>query len=61
MTALRRALAPLAQPTCPLEKASSAQTLSGRAALEADVMYSQITSDGMVRHPSFKGLVNLSA
>ncbi len=60
--AIRRALAPLARGACPLAKPiKRADTIWIEPRYEADVVYSEITSDGMVRHPSFKGLVNLSA
>jgi bifunctional non-homologous end joining protein LigD len=60
--ALRRTLAPLAQTECPLaKKIKRADTIWVEPRYQADVVYSEITSDGMVRHPSFKGLVDPSA
>jgi bifunctional non-homologous end joining protein LigD len=56
--AIRRALAPLARPTCPLAKPiKRADTTWVEPRFEANVAYTEITSDGMVRHPSFKGLI----
>jgi bifunctional non-homologous end joining protein LigD len=58
--ALRRTLAPLAQTACPLaKKIKRADTIWVEPRYQADVVYGEITSDGMVRHPSFKGLVKL--
>ena len=60
--ALRRTLAPLACTACPLaKKIKRADTIWVEPRYEADVAYSEITSDGMVRHPSFKGLGDPSA
>ena len=56
--AIRRALAPLARPTCPLaQPIKRADTTWVEPRFEANVAYTEITSDGMVRHPSFKGLL----
>jgi bifunctional non-homologous end joining protein LigD len=56
---IRRALAPLARSTCPLAKPiNRADTIWIEPGYQADVAYTEITSDGMVRHPSFKGLVS---
>jgi bifunctional non-homologous end joining protein LigD len=56
-TAIRRALEPLARPTCPLTKViKRADTIWVDPHYEAEIVYADITTDGMVRHPSFKAL-----
>jgi len=56
--AIQRALAPLARPTCPLAKPiKRADTTWVEPRFEADIAYTEITGEGMLRHPSFKGIV----
>jgi bifunctional non-homologous end joining protein LigD len=47
---LARAKSPLAKPI------KRADTIWIEPRFEADIAYTEITDDGMVRHPSFKGL-----
>jgi bifunctional non-homologous end joining protein LigD len=55
--AIRRALEPLARPTSPLTTPiRKRDTTWVEPRYEAEVMYADITDDGMVRHPSFKRL-----
>jgi bifunctional non-homologous end joining protein LigD len=55
--AIRRTLAPLARPTSPLAKPiKRADTIWIEPRYEADVAYTEMTSEGMLRHPSFKAL-----
>jgi bifunctional non-homologous end joining protein LigD len=50
--AIRRALAPHERPTCPLAKPiKRADTTWVEPRFEANVTYTEITSDGMVRQP----------
>ena len=57
--AVRAVLAPLARPTSPLaEPIRKRDTTWVEPRYDAKVMYADITDDGMVRHPSFKGLVS---
>jgi bifunctional non-homologous end joining protein LigD len=54
---IRRTLEPLARPTCPLaEPIKRADTTWVDPRYEADVVYSEVTNDGMLRHPAFKGM-----
>jgi bifunctional non-homologous end joining protein LigD len=56
--AIRRALEPIARPTSPLTKPiKKMDTTWIEPHYDAEVMYADITDDGMVRHPSFKRLV----
>jgi bifunctional non-homologous end joining protein LigD len=55
---VRRALEPLVRPTSPLPKAlRKADTIWVEPRLDAEITYAEITSDGMVRQPSFKALL----
>jgi bifunctional non-homologous end joining protein LigD len=57
--AIRQALTPLARSTSPLSKPiKKKDTTWVEPRYDAEVMYADITDDGMVRHPSFKGLVH---
>jgi ATP-dependent DNA ligase len=54
----RRALEPLARPTTPLAKPlKKRDTTWVEPRFDAEITYAEITDDGMVRHPSFKRLV----
>jgi bifunctional non-homologous end joining protein LigD len=56
--AVRAALAPLARSTSPLSKSiKKKDTTWVEPRYNAEIMYADITDDGMVRHPSFKRLV----
>jgi bifunctional non-homologous end joining protein LigD len=56
--AVRAALAPLARPTSSLSKPiKKKDTTWVQPRYDAEVMYADITDDGMVRHPSFKRLI----
>jgi bifunctional non-homologous end joining protein LigD len=56
--AIRQALTPLARSTSPLFKPiKKKDTTWVEPRYDAEVMYADITDDGMVRHPSFKRLV----
>jgi bifunctional non-homologous end joining protein LigD len=56
--AIRRALEPLARPACPLAKPIRRKdTVWVEPNYETDVAYTELTDDGMLRHPSFKGLI----
>jgi bifunctional non-homologous end joining protein LigD len=55
--AIRRTLTPLARTKSPLAKPiKRADTIWIEPRFDADIAYTEITDDGMVRHPSFKGL-----
>jgi bifunctional non-homologous end joining protein LigD len=55
--AIRRALEPLARPRSPLSKPIKKQDTTWiEPRYEVEVAYADFTDDGMVRHPSFKGL-----
>jgi bifunctional non-homologous end joining protein LigD len=55
---LRRGLEPFARPTSPLAKAlKKADTTWVEPRFDAEIAYAEITSDGMVRQPSFKALL----
>lgn len=55
--AVRAALAPLARSTSLLSKPiKKKDTTWIEPRFDAEVAYADITDDGMVRHPSFKGL-----
>jgi bifunctional non-homologous end joining protein LigD len=55
---IRRALEPLARHTTPLAKPlKKRDTTWVEPRFEAEITYADITDDGMVRHPSFKKLV----
>jgi bifunctional non-homologous end joining protein LigD len=57
--AVRAALAPHARPTSPLSKPiRKRDTTWVEPHFDAEVAYADITDDGMLRHPSFKGLVH---
>ena len=59
--AIRRALEPLARPASPMSKPlKKVDTTWVEPRYDADVVYAEITADGMVRHPSFKGLSEAS-
>ena len=54
---MRRTLQPLARPTPPLaERIRKAGTVWVEPRYQADVEFAEITDEGLVRHPSFKGL-----
>jgi bifunctional non-homologous end joining protein LigD len=54
---IRRTLTPLARPTSPLsERLRKADTTWVAPQYVAEVEYLEFSSDGMLRHPSFKGL-----
>jgi ATP-dependent DNA ligase len=56
--AIRHALEPLARRTAPLVKPlKKADTTWVEPRFDAEIAYSEITDDGIVRHPSFKRLV----
>jgi bifunctional non-homologous end joining protein LigD len=56
---IRQALTPLTRPACPLLKPiRRADTVWVQPHYEAEVAYTEVTSDGMLRLPSFKGLVS---
>ena len=56
---LRRRLGKLRRPTSPLtKKIRKPDTIWVEPVLLANVEYTEITADGRLRHPSFKGLVN---
>jgi len=56
--AVRAALAPLARSISPLSKSiKKKDTTWVEPRYNAEIMYADITDDGMVRHPSFKRLV----
>jgi bifunctional non-homologous end joining protein LigD len=58
---IRRALAPLARRKSPLsEPLQKADTTWVEPRHDADVVYAEITDDGTVRHPSFRGLSEAS-
>ena len=55
---IRRTLEPLVRPTAPLVKPlNKADTKWVKPRFDAEIAYAEITDDGMVRHPSFKRLV----
>jgi bifunctional non-homologous end joining protein LigD len=55
---IRRALQPLARSTAPLTKPlKKADTTWVEPRFDAEIAYAEFTDDGMVRHPSFKRLV----
>jgi bifunctional non-homologous end joining protein LigD len=55
---IRRALVPLARPTAPFTKSlKKADTTWVEPRFDAEIAYAELTDDGMVRHPSFKRLV----
>jgi bifunctional non-homologous end joining protein LigD len=55
---IRRALEPLARPTSPLAKPlRKVDTTRVEPRFDAEIAYAEITSDGMVRQPSFKTLL----
>jgi len=55
---IRRVLEPLARPTAPLAKPLKKQdTTWVEPRFDAEITYAEITDNGMVRHPSFKRLV----
>ena len=55
------AKAPLARPASPMSKPlKKVDTTWVEPRYDADVVYAEITDDGMVRHPSFKGLSEAS-
>jgi bifunctional non-homologous end joining protein LigD len=55
---VRRALAPLARSTAPLGKSlKKRDTTWVEPRFDAEITYAEVTDDGMVRHPSFKRLV----
>jgi bifunctional non-homologous end joining protein LigD len=55
---VRRALEPLARPTTPLPKPlRKADTTWVEPRFDAEIAYAEITSDGMMRQPSFKALL----
>lgn len=57
--AIRRALEPLARDESPLSKPIRKRDATWvEPRYDAEVMYADITDDGMVRHPSFKSLVS---
>jgi bifunctional non-homologous end joining protein LigD len=57
--AIRRELEPLARSTPPLTTPiKKRDTTWVEPRYDAEIMYADITDDGMVRHPSFKGLVH---
>ena len=59
--AIRRALEPLARPASPMSKPlKKVDATWVEPRYDADVVYAEITDDGMVRHPSFKGLSEAS-
>ena len=56
--AIRQTLTPLACSTSPLSKPiKKRDTTWVEPRYNAEIMYADITDDGMVRHPSFKRLV----
>jgi hypothetical protein len=58
---IRSALAPLARATCPLTKPlRKKDTTWTEPRYEAEVAYADMTDDGMIRHPSFKALLDAS-
>ena len=55
--ALRRKLEPLARTTPPvIEKLRKRDTIWVEPKLKAEIEYTEFTSDGTLRHPSYKGL-----
>jgi bifunctional non-homologous end joining protein LigD len=55
---VRHVLEPLSRPTAPLAKPlKKADTTWVEPRFDAEIAYAEITDDGMVRHPSFKRLV----
>jgi bifunctional non-homologous end joining protein LigD len=55
---IRLALAPLVRPSAPLAKpVEKADTTWVEPRFDAEIAYAEFTDDGMVRHPSFKRLV----
>jgi bifunctional non-homologous end joining protein LigD len=58
--AIRRALEPLARPmsslTAPVKKRDTTWV---EPRFDAEITYSEVTNDGMIRQPSFKGLLRL--
>jgi bifunctional non-homologous end joining protein LigD len=55
---LRKQLDLIAVPKAPIEVPRKRDTTWVQPKLIAKVEYRDITDDGMLRHPSFKGLVN---
>jgi bifunctional non-homologous end joining protein LigD len=56
---IRRALEPLMRSTAPLAKPLKKQdTTWVEPRFDAEIIYAEITADGMVRHPSFKRLLS---
>ena len=55
---IRRALEPLSRPTAPFTKSlKKADTTWVEPHFDAEIAYAEFTDDGMVRHPSFKKLI----
>lgn len=51
-------MGPLARPTCALaQPIKRADTIWVEPRYEAEIAYTEITGDGMLRQPSFKGLL----